>query len=233
MLDEIRQRIEVAIADAKSPAVLFSGGKDSLLLLALARELRNDLWAIWFRTGESDVFTRQVLHDWDVPALSWSPADVYLLGQDTDRALVHEYDFDGIRLPVVTDLTPGATCSRTLPQLSPTIHPGFDVLLWGAKDTDTHWLKGNILFPPDGTLLGDAKLFAPLRHLTDEQVRAAIENLELDYTEQPDSLPMCSACFGDTGEVYCPRVGHAIPTESVDWEAGVNAFRNRFVQEAV
>jgi hypothetical protein len=232
MINELRHRVQTALSGAQSPAVLFSGGKDSLLLLRLALDARSDLRAIWFRTGEPDRFTKQVLQDWAVPTLSWNPADVYLLADDNNTALIQEYDFGGGRLPVITDLSPGRQCSRMLPQLVPALYPGFDVLLWGAKDCDTHWIKGSANFPPDGTMLGAARLYAPLRHLTDEQVLAAIEELGLSYTPQLDTLPMCTACMSEVGEVYCPELARMIPSVAVDLAPALTAFRNRFVLEA-
>lgn len=230
-METARKNIADALATACTPAVLFSGGKDSLLLLALAREVRDDITAIWFRTGELDKHTRRVVKDWNVTTLSWAPADVYLLAQAGERVLVQEYDFGGVPFPVITDLAPGTTCSRLLPPLTPTMFPGFDVVLWGAKDTDTHWLKGTASFPPDGHPLGFSRLYAPLRHMTDEGVAEALAALNIPYTAPADSLPMCSACMETDGEVDCPLLGHRIPAVQTNWAAGLAAFRQRFQLE--
>jgi hypothetical protein len=150
-----------------------------------------------------------------------------------ERSLVHEYAFGAGRLPVITDLAPGTTCSRILPPATPELYPGFDVILWGAKDSDQHWVKGTAQFPPDGTLLGTAKLYAPLRHLTDHEVLDALASLGITYEPQPDALPMCTACMETTGEVWCPELQRSIPAEKVDSAALLTDLRNRFNLEVV
>lgn len=232
MLTEVRQCVEDALIGAQRPAVLFSGGKDSLLLTALVRELRSDFCVIWFCTGEPDEHVRAVIRDWGLTGLSWTPADMYLLAEHGERVQVQEFDFGGTRFPVVTDLSVGKRCSRKLPQFTGVMNPGFDVLLWGAKDCDRHWLKGAASFPPDGHPLGAARLYAPLRYMTDVEVRRAIEHLGLPYTPQADSLPMCSACMENDGEVDCPELGQRIRAEKVNWVPGLTAFRQRFLLEA-
>lgn len=231
MLDALRQCVESALKGAQNPAVLFSGGKDSLLLAALVREQRQNFTLVWFRTGEPDEFTRRIIKLWQpLTVLSWGPRDYYMLAEGGERALVHEFDFNSTPFPVVTDLAPGTRCSRLVPPLTPQLYHGLDVLLWGAKDCDTHWLKGNTPFPPDGAPLGTARLYAPLRHLSDEEVLAALTALGVPYTPQPDALPMCSACLETTGEVYCPELKRTIPAERPDWVPAITAFRTRFME---
>lgn len=233
MLNELRQRVATALNGAHSPGVLFSGGKDSLLLAALVREQRPDFTLIWFRTGESDSFVRRIIHSWQpLTCVSWNPADVYLLAENGERALVQEYDFGGVRFPVITDLAPGTRCSRILPMLAPQVYPTFDVLLWGARDEDQHWIKGSASFPPDGVEFGTAKVYAPLRAMTTTQVLAGIAELGLAYEPQPDSLPMCSACMETDGEVHCPELNRMIPAIQADWAAGLAAFRTNHHLEA-
>lgn len=188
-------KIAEAVSTAQCPAVLFSGGRDSLLLLALAREVRQDVCAIWFQTGGPTSFVRRIIHEWGLTALSWGPADVFLLAEGPNRVLVHEYAFGDSRLPVINDIELDEQCAHQMPSRTPELYPGFDVLLWGVKDCDTHWLKGDAPFPADGFEFGGGKLYAPLRHLSDKQVAEAIVALNLPYECQPDSLPMCTACI--------------------------------------
>lgn len=220
----IRDKVVAAMDGAVSPAVLYSGGADSTLLLALAREVRNDVTAIHFRTGIP--VSLNAIRDWGLTGLSWLPADTYLLSDGNSRVRVQEYDFDGMRLPVITDLTKGTACSRLPTPTVPFVATGFDVLLWGARDSDTHWLKGGMPFPPDGFILGKARLYALLREMSDAEVAEAVERMGLHIEPQPDELPLCTACFGD-GEVWCPLAQTTITGTAVDWAAGLAAFRQR------
>lgn len=229
-METVRQTIREVLTGAQNPAVLFSGGKDSLLLLAIAREVRQDIAAVWFRTGEPDVELRRVLRDWDVPTFSWAPADVYLLADGVNTSLVQEYDFGTACMPIISDIRSGNSCVFNHQRdRRPEMYTDFDVLLWGAKDCDTHWIKGDGTLPTDGFELGRARVYAPLRHMTDEQVYSAIIDLGLPYTVQPDELPLCTACLqaGD-GKVYCLAVDQ--PIDRVNWDPALSlaTFRNRF-----
>lgn len=214
-----KQKIRAALESALTPAVLWSGGKDSSLLLRLAHEVRPDITAIHLVTGiKTDV---GLIMELGVTMLSWPAADTYLLSDGDRRVRVQEFDFDGARLPVITDLEEGEQCAR-LPQPSlPFIATGFDVLLWGARDCDTHFLKAvSSSFPPDGYVLGKARLYAPLRHMGNEQIPDDV------YPHPADALGLCSNCFSG-GDVWCPREQAMIAGTAVDWSIGLNAFRQR------
>lgn len=216
-MEEAKRKVEEAITDAVAPAVLWSGGRDSSLLLRLAHTVRNDITAIHFATGIAT--DMGLIRQLGIACLSWPAADTYLLSDGDRRVRVQEFDFGGARLPVVTDLEAGTTCSRLPEQRLPFVHAGFDVLLWGVRDSDEHWLKGALSFPPDGYVFGGARLYAPLRHLRDRDI-PAVENAPAD------ALGLCTACF-DGGHVWCPARQQMIAGAAVDWSAGLTAFRQR------
>lgn len=230
-MDQARKTIRDALATAQSPAVLCSFGKDSLLVLALVRELRTDVPVLWFRDGTAnEAFARRIIHEWNLTAFSPAPADVYLVAEHT---MVHEYDLDGARAPLVIDLVPGEECAlrkftrRTADLLLP-----FDVLLTGYKDTDTHWLKGPTALWEEGVMAGRMRVVAPIRHMTDEQVRSALVEMNVPYEPGEDELPLCTRCMtAGPGEVYCPEVGHFIPTHQWEADKSLTAFRQRFQLE--
>ena len=65
--------IEAAMADAQRPALALSGGKDSLLLLALCKPYRKRLHVVWARTSETFPhmvdFMREATRGWDFQEL--------------------------------------------------------------------------------------------------------------------------------------------------------------------
>lgn len=221
-MEVARQIIADVLADAHAPAVLWSAGADSTLLLHLVREQASEAVAIWFNT------TGRITPP--QPALSWAPADVYLLSDGSHHTLVHEFDYSGAPLPVLTDLAPGDACVLTaFPHRTPHIYPPFDVLFAGWKDSDQHWIADGNQLPKDGTVLGQSKLIAPLRHMTDAAVRAAIVEMRIPYTPPPDELPVCSACMtADSATVWCSEQQRYIPRVAWDAPAGIAAFRTRF-----
>ena len=93
-------------------------------------------------------------------------------------------------------------------------------------------------FPEDGAQVGSTQFFAPLRHMTDEDVRSLTERLHIPVNEEkyagskehdPDYLHRCTRCFSETGEVFCPKQQAMIPSQP--WERGValSNFRSRFL----
>lgn len=230
-MDQARKKIREVLATAQCPAVLCSFGRDSLLLLALVREICPDVRVIWFRTGNSESFPKQIMREWGVVGLSPSPATVTLLvSPEGDISLVPEYDFAGDRLPVVHDVTPSDRCMFNIfPTRTPNLFHPWDVLLVGWKDSDTHWLLGQTPLKEDGFMLGRAKVFAPLRHMTDDQVRAAVIDLQLPYRPMPDELPACTRCMtANTDEVYCPELKRIIPRSQWEADKTLTGFQRRF-----
>lgn len=199
-------------------------------MLALAREVAPHIPVVWFRNGTDESFAREIIRDWQLTVLSWAPADVYLLTNGCDHTFIDEYSFGDYRLPMLTDLAPGTDCALRAHTLrTPQLSLPFDILLWGVKDCDTHWLKGNGNFKEDGFMLGHARVHAPIRHMTDAQVRANLVELEIPYRAVRDELAMCTACMtANAREVYCPEVGRVIPRHQWEAEKSLSAFRQRF-----
>lgn len=232
-MDQARANVQKALEGARNPAVLSSFGKDSLLLLALVREVRSDFATLWFRTAanlKQVRFARRVIAAWNLNAYSYHPSDVYLLTNNGDHALIQEYSFGNDVLPLAVDLAHNDTCSlAAFPNRTPALHLPFDLILVGYKDSDTHWLKGGTqLFDAD-YMLGGAKVSAPIRHLTDEQVRAAIVALDIPYEELDDRLSLCTACMTqDSDEVWCAEKKGYIPRVQWDQRESLATFRKRF-----
>jgi 3'-phosphoadenosine 5'-phosphosulfate sulfotransferase (PAPS reductase)/FAD synthetase len=228
---QARANVKAALKDSECPAVLCCFGKDSLLLLALAREVAPDIRCVWFRVGFPEKFARSVIAEWNLEVYSYPPADSYLLSDGSRIALINEYAFATDHMPLATDLAPGTTCILHRPTITlSAVYQPWDVLLSGYKDTDTHWIKGDSkLFREEGVMLGNARVFAPIRHMTDDEVRAASLELGLPVAPADDELAVCSRCMehGD-GEVWCPEEGKHIPREQWDRDTALSNFRGRF-----
>src|SRR5689334_11212119 len=129
MMDQAAKMVEEALTGSQAPAVLSSFGKDSLLLLWLARQHHPDIPVIWFRTGQDERHPRRIIRDWGLTAFSWAPAAMYVLEDGERRTLVHEYGFGPHRLPVLTDLLPGTLCAAERFAIRPTtLYLPFDTL---------------------------------------------------------------------------------------------------------
>jgi hypothetical protein len=153
-------------------------------------------------------------------------------------SLVREQAFGPDRFPVLSDVVDGEACiGEVIQGRAPGLYPHFDVLLLGYKDSDVNEsLGGSGFCPADGWTLGRARVYAPLRHLSDEEVWAAIRELGVPYDEDrydrggpdPDEVRACSKCLqAGEGEVFCPKEGKPIPRVGWDKQASLAAFRQR------
>lgn len=183
------------IRSAKSPAILCSFGKDSLLLVALSRQLGYDLPIIWFRDGTDESTAMQFIYDWTLTCYSWEPANLYLLTYNGSTALISEFSLNGQLLPVLTDAQPTATgrCLANQPR-TPNLYLPFDLLLTGYKDCDSHWAVDGAQLHPTGTAVGGIRLESPLRLLTDDQVLDELNQLGIAYTDRADTVAICADC---------------------------------------
>lgn len=236
-MKQARETIKAALESAQSPAVMCSFGKDSMLLLSLAREIDANIPVIWFRTPNA--FARRMIMEWDLEAWCWEPADVYVVPNDEGLTLVREQAFGVQRFPVLLDVEAGTQCvADVLAKRTPRLFPHFDVILSGYRDSDYHWsFGGRGFFPADNWTLGRAKVIAPLRHLTDEQVWAEMKSAGIPYDadryerggSDPDCVRACTQCLQPgIGRVFCPKAQTEI--DRVQWNPtkSLQAFRQRF-----
>lgn len=241
MTEQARQIIKEVLAAAAHPAVLWSGGKDSQLLLALVREVNPFVPAIWFRSGltaEQQAFAKSQILALDLEVWSWQPSDAYIVPNGDSLSLVREQAFGSQAFPVLSDIEDGETCIADIAtERTPQLYPHFDAYFIGWKDSDIHPALGANPFPPDGGTLGKGKLYGPLRHMSDAQVWAAIREMNIPYDRaryeeggaDPDTVLCCSSCLqAGEGEVFCRKAGAYIPRVEWDRTASLKAFRQRF-----
>jgi hypothetical protein len=183
------------LTNSVSPAVLLSFGKDSLLLTALAREIRPDVQAVWFRDGTvSERVASNIILEWGLTVYCWQPANLYTVADGPNTALISEYSVNGELIPLVTDVVAGdGICLRNISR-TPGLYLPFDLLLSGYKDADQHWLRGPQPMFPEGLIAGNCKLVAPLRHLTDSEVIDELTARGLAHVNAADEVVICSDC---------------------------------------
>lgn len=184
------------LTNATDPAVLLSFGKDSLLLTALAREIRPEIPAVWFRDGTvNERVAANIILDWKLTVYCWQPANLYTVADGSNTALIREYSVNGELIPLVTDVVAGdGICLRNISR-TPGIYLPFDLLLSGYKDSDQHWLRGPQPLFPEGLVVGNCQLAAPLRHLSDDQVIAELTARGLAHINAADEVVICNDCM--------------------------------------
>lgn len=194
MIDTTALKGELEAATA--PALMLSGGKDSVLLLLLTRQLGYDLPVIHFPDGAYDADVMQLVMDYNLTCYSWCPANLYLLANDGSAALIREFSVNGELLPVLTNVHADSAglCLAQQPR-TPQLYLPFDLLLTGYKDCDTHWAADGTLLFPEGLVVGGTRLTAPLRQLSDSQVLDELSAMGVAFIERDDEIGVCADCM--------------------------------------
>lgn len=175
----MREVIKKVLTEAKHPAVMSSFGKDSMLLLSLIREVTDitKIPILWFkvdRTLKQTEFAKRIIRDWDLQVFSYYPADRYFMTFNGRTVLVDEYAFGQHRHANVIEVDkPRPLSAMRTPEMSHV----WDVIFHGGKDSD------EIPPLPDGSMLGAARVYAPLRTLGDADVWKQIKELNVPYDE--------------------------------------------------
>jgi len=239
-MDKAREIIKETLNGARRPVILWSGGKDSMLLLWLVRALRPDTDILWFRedlTSEQKEFPLSVIRDENLTVSTFAPAQRYYLPNEGGLTLVSEYQIGNQRLPHLADVEHSDRCGLEISQeRTPFVSYPWDLSFIGIKKTDYHPLLHGIELLPDGNF-GNTKICAPLRDMTDEEVWNAIYELDIPYDRKrydqrgpdPDSLYACTRCLTGQGEVFCPKVKQNIPAVVWDRQDALTEFQRRFV----
>lgn len=228
-MKQARQIIE-SITAAR-PVVMFSGGKDSLLTLLLAREKYSKCDVLWYRMGSKK--QREQIEYWrnklNLTIYSYRPSDYYYLPLSTGAALVKEFSIKGIAFPAVAEVAEGERCGLTINESKLIrFNYSWDVTFTGWKDCDEHDLmSGKVNYALDETNVGGSRFYAPIRHMADDEVRAHLKILAPEFEEFDDSVPLCTRCFTQSGEVFCPQEQTMIPAALLGQD-GLTAFRERF-----
>ena len=241
-MKKAREKIREALEGARNPVVLCGFGKDSMLLLYLAREVVPNIPVLWFRQdlmSSQRAFAESVIRDWNLTVCGYAPRERYYLPTSSGLTLINEYSIGGASLPVLVDVREGRRCGLKIDRTrTPLFAYPWDVSLVGWKSSDGHELLGVNPFPPDGFPMDGTRFYAPLRHMTDEGVWEAIYREDVPYDRRrydarddmadPDSLLVCTRCLGGEGNIFCPELQQRIPVFDWNRQGALTRFRERY-----
>jgi hypothetical protein len=226
--------IQLALRSAKRPAVLWSGGKDSTVLLDLARKARPDIEVIHFKLpflSHKYAFHHFVQENLQLTVHDWVPVSVALTHGNNRIDVCETYSLGQGSLKVMRGTEPRETgmpwvCGREwLNRPKGHIVSDFDVLLCGHKSSDEDPLTGSVPLEVDKKILGtNTEMWFPLRHWTDQDISSYIKVNGVDFdknryddtvTSRPDkhmNTDYVHACFNCVDKrlgkfVDCPKFG--------------------------
>ena len=226
------QTILLALKHARRPAVLWSGGKDSTVLLDLAKKIRPDIEVIHFKLpflSHKYAFHHLVQESLQLTVHDWVPVSVAITHGNGRIDVCETYSLGNGHLKVMRGTEPmekGSpwVCGKEwLNRPKGHIVSDFDVLLCGHKSSDEDPITGSIPLEVDKKLLGqNTEMWFPLRHWTDQDISSYIKVDDVDFDKnryddnavsRPDkhmNSDYVHACFNCVDKrlgkfVHCPK----------------------------
>ena len=246
--------IKKSVESSKNPAVLCSFGKDSIVLLHLARQIMSDIPVIYFREPffpKKSRFANEMIEKWNLVAYDFPPFNIHTLQKDDSFEVIKLYSVgadDFIFMPFgIEKYKEGEKffCSKHDLLERPTGRLNefkWDTLFIGHKSVDTNPLLGDIPLVKDTAQFEVTKFCYPLRHWTNNDIWQYIRENDVPYnvdryqednSEHPDhvySEDYCAACFkcldyNEPARVLCPKTNQIIDNVSSSREENAHNMR--------
>jgi hypothetical protein len=216
------------VSAAQMPVLWWSSGLESTLLLAMMREANLDFYIVQMRdfwTKEQKKKSDDLIKEWNLKVFSYSPANVYFIGNDSELTTVFEYAVGGTRIPVLRDVIDGTRCIADLDGLRLHSSPmKWDLNIIGSRKDDSHYAFDGQVIPSKRWQHGDTEFYAPLFDRTRDEVIAmsnayGLDTTEVDETEDTGNISLCTNCL-QGHEAYCPKENTMIPP--IEWDRTEN-----------
>lgn len=235
LIAETRALIAAQLARAERPAVACSFGKDSMVLLALVREIAPRIPVMYcegFPHPTKHDFVKRMAKEWDLNLVTPSPVAMDIIAKGQDVSLMRIYEPAPrhiVVLPVEAhpDYTPDASsqCALAAIFMPPPVvsRLNHDALFIGHRgdDVDPHF--GAIPLKEHAATVEGFHYFYPLRDWTEADIwrasrilgipqnLARYERQEMDANN--DYYPLCTECLKPSGsdEAFCPQLGRNVP----------------------
>jgi 3'-phosphoadenosine 5'-phosphosulfate sulfotransferase (PAPS reductase)/FAD synthetase len=247
------------LAELRNPAVACSFGKDSMVMLAIARRIKPDVAVIYFPGlphPTKHLFAEHVAKAWNLNLYAPYPRARDAISKDGHVELIEIHEpapqrFMYFPIEAAKDYEPDASAHCGLAFLNEepvaAIADDFDAVFIGHRNDDQDPTHGNLPLKDYVVDAGDFRYIYPLRDWTENDVWAASRLLGIPQNEaryrdhaleaNNDYHELCTRCFlGGPGRtsVICPKTGEATPAafEEARLEERRDEYRRAFTNIA-
>lgn len=259
LVEETREFIAERLATSRNPVVACSFGKESMVMLALAREIKSDITALYFPGlphPTKHLFAERMAREWNLNLYAPYPRVRDVVSKDGQVELVELYELAPKRFmyfPVeaAPDYEPDASahCGLAFLKEEPVSARAddFDAVFIGHRGDDQDPTHGSVPLNDYVVDYGDFRYIYPLRDWTEDDIWAASRLLGIPQNEaryrdrdigaDNDYHDLCTRCFlGGAGRasVICPKTGDETPVafEEAKLEERREVYRRAFVNIA-
>lgn len=218
------------LACRRNPAVAWSGGKDSQILLHLVRSLKPDISVVYFRGFPhltKHNFVLRMAKEWDLNLSTPLPFVRDAIAKDGHVELVELYSlapgrFMYFPIEAARDYEPDKDSHCGLAHLNGEMAAGvsnFDAVFIGHRNDDADPTHGAVPLKEHVVDYGDFAYVYPLKDWSEADIWAASKLLgipqnearyvEGDTSANADYADICTRCF--LAPATCPQTGEDLP----------------------
>jgi 3'-phosphoadenosine 5'-phosphosulfate sulfotransferase (PAPS reductase)/FAD synthetase len=253
LVKETAELIQRELEKCSRPAIAWSGGKDSMVMLFLVRQFSPDIPVLYFKgfpSATKHEFVKRIARELKLNLVLPEPKFKDLIAKDGKVELIQMYEIAAGRLmyfPVEAEPqhipTPMSHCvvEEFLKYTNPPVM-GFDGIFVGHRGDDVDPTLGEVKLMEEVVEMDNLRVVYPLKHWTERDIwefsakmliPQNVERYSGDMKSNNDYFEACFECLkpAPTTGVFCPKKGRVIPR--VGNEMGLEERREKYRDQLV